>query len=143
MFLRVGKSVHLLSDVYLTPDRDETATKGFYKPIIFPNEFWHLREYYIELNSTTPSLPLQITFQPMSYFKFQLFASLTNGFKEAAKQQGAGASAELDELKRMLIETNPWFLALTGLVSVLHVVYVEPIIIFDQHGKLNEPVCSP
>ncbi|KAG6861851.1 hypothetical protein C0995_011148 [Termitomyces sp. Mi166 len=112
----------ILEHFYLTPDRDETATKGFYKPIIFPNEFWHLREYYIEINSTTPSLPLQITFQPMSYFKFQMFASLTNGFKEAAKQQGAGAGAELDELKRMLIETNPWFLALTGFVSILHVV---------------------
>ncbi|KAG6850622.1 hypothetical protein H0H93_010814 [Arthromyces matolae] len=104
------------TDVVLTPERDSTATKGFYRPIVYTNEFWHLREYYVELNSTTPSLPLQVTFQPMSYFKFQMFASLTSGFKEAAKQQGAAAGAELDELKRMLIETNPWFLALTGLI---------------------------
>lgn len=110
-------------DIYLIPDeRDESGTKGFYKPIIFPNEFWHLREHYVELNSTTPSLPLQIVFQPMSYLKFQMFAAITNGFKEAAKQQGAGAGAELDEIKRMLLETNPWFLGLTGLVSILHVV---------------------
>ncbi|KAG6891698.1 hypothetical protein C0992_010101 [Termitomyces sp. T32_za158] len=113
----------ILEHLHLTSERDETATKGFYKPIIFPNEFWHLREYYIEINSTTPSLPIQITLQPMSYFKFQMFASLTSGFKEAVKQQGAGAGAEFDELKRMLIETNPWFLALTGLVSILHVVF--------------------
>lgn len=73
---------------------------------------------------TTGTLPLQITFQPMSYFKFQMFASLTHGFNEAAKQQGASASAELDEIKRMLIETNPWFLGVTALVSVLHVMYV-------------------
>ncbi|KAG6868756.1 hypothetical protein C0993_011025 [Termitomyces sp. T159_Od127] len=121
--VKVSLPLPILEHLHLTPERDETATKGFYKPIIFPNEFWHLREYYIEINSTTPSLPIQITFQPMSYFKFQMFASLTSGFKEAVKQQGAGAGAEFDELKRMLIETNPWFLALTGFVSILHVVF--------------------
>lgn len=54
-----------------------------------------------------------------------MFAAMTNGFKEAAKAQGAGAGAELDEVKRMLIETNPWFLALTGFVSLLHVLCVH------------------
>lgn len=56
----------------------------------------------------------------MSFMKFQVFASMTHGFNEAAKQQG-GAGAELDEVKRMLTETNPWFLALTAFVSFLHV----------------------
>jgi len=70
-------------------------------------------------------MPLQITFQPMSFMKFQMFASMTHGFKEAAKQQGASAGAELDEIKRMLLETNPYFLGLTALVSVLHMVYAS------------------
>jgi len=110
--------------IHLIPgERDETGTKGFYKPIIFPNEFWHLRSSYVEVNMTTTTLPLQITFQPMSYFKFQIFASMTHGFNEAAKQQGGGSGAELDEIKRMLTETNPWFLGLTGLVSLLHVIF--------------------
>ncbi|KAJ7223955.1 cleft lip and palate associated transmembrane protein [Mycena rebaudengoi] len=114
----------ILEHLALVPDkRDETGTKGFYKPIVFPNEFWHLRSHYVELNSTTPTLPLQIVFQPMSFMKFQIFASMTHGFKEAAKTQGSGAGAELDEVKRMLLETNPWFLGLTGLVSILHVVF--------------------
>jgi Cleft lip and palate transmembrane protein 1 (CLPTM1) len=56
----------------------------------------------------------------MSFMKFQMFASMTHGFNEASKS-GQGAS-EIDELKRMLLETNPWFLGLTGLVSILHVV---------------------
>ncbi|KAF9266255.1 cleft lip and palate transmembrane 1, partial [Marasmius fiardii PR-910] len=114
----------LRDHVHLIPGRrDSTGTRGYYKPIIFPNEFWHLKSHYIELNSTTPEMPLQIVFQPMSFMKFQLFASMTHGFNEAAKQQGAGASAELDEVKRMLLETNPWFLALTATVSILHVVF--------------------
>lgn len=94
-------------------------------PIIFPNDFWHLRSQYIEINETTPALPLQIVFQPMSFMKFQMFASVSHGFTEAAKQQGGGASAELDEIKRMLVETNPYFLGLTAVVSMLHVVCVR------------------
>ena len=62
----------------------------------------------------------------MSYFKFQMFASLGFGFNEAAKQQGGAGTAEIDEIKRMLVETNPYFLLLTATVSVLHEVYVYP-----------------
>jgi hypothetical protein len=110
-------------DIHLVrEERDETGKKGFYKPIVFVNEFWHLRSHYVEVNETTPTLPLQITFQPMSFFKFQIFTSMTAGFDEAAKQQGSSGASELDEVKRMLLETNPWFLGLTGLVSMLHVV---------------------
>ncbi|THV08204.1 cleft lip and palate associated transmembrane protein [Dendrothele bispora CBS 962.96] len=114
----IAEHIHLVPRM-----RDETGTKALYKPIIFPNEFWHLRSHYVELNLTTPSMPLQIIFQPMSYMKFQMFASMTHGFKEAAKQQGASAGAEMDEIKRMLLETNPYFLGLTALVSVLHMVF--------------------
>ena len=111
------------TDVHLVPGlRDETGIDGYYNPIIFPNEFWHLRSQYVEINDTTTMVPLQVVFQPMSYFKFQMFASMTFGFQEAVKQQGGGSAAEIDEVKRMLIETNPWFLGLTGIVSVLHVV---------------------
>jgi Cleft lip and palate transmembrane protein 1 (CLPTM1) len=118
----------LHTDIHLLPGRrDHTGTNGFYMPVIFPNEFWHLRSQYIEVNSTMPSLPLRIVFQPISYFKFQLFASMNFGFQEAAKQQG-GNGAEFDEVKRMLVETNPWFLGLTGIVSILHVVYVVVLI---------------
>ena len=110
-------------DISLVPGkRDQTGQTGFYNPIVFPNEFWNLRSQYVEINATTPVLPLQITFQPMSYWKFQLFSSLTFGFQQAIQQNGATSASELDEIKRMLVETNPWFLGLTGLVSVLHVV---------------------
>lgn len=56
--------------------------------------------------------------------KFQIYASLTAGFEEAAKNNKQTGSAELDELKRMLTETNPYLLILTAVVSVLHMVYV-------------------
>ena len=58
----------------------------------------------------------------MSYWKFNIFAALTQSFADAAKQQGASSASEIDEVKRMLVETNPYFLGLTALVSMLHVV---------------------
>lgn len=61
----------------------------------------------------------------MTYWKFQLFATMTASFQEAAKQQGSAGGAEMDEIKRMLVETNPWFLGLTAAVSILHVMYVS------------------
>jgi hypothetical protein len=85
----------------------------------------------VEINTTTPVLPLQVTFQPMSYWKFTVFASMTASFAEAAKQQGSAGVGELDEVKRMLVETNPWFLGLTAIVSILHVVCVSP---FNRHS---------
>ena len=113
------------SDVYLVPNLHHGAGTGdLYEPIIFPNDFWHLRSQYFEINETTTTVPLNIVFQPMSYFTFQLFASMGHGFNEAAKQQGASSGAEIDEIKRMLVETNPWFLGLTAVVSILHVVLV-------------------
>jgi hypothetical protein len=113
----------LLLDVRLIPDqRDSTGTQGYYLPIVFPNDFWHISSQYTAINITTPILPLQITLQPISYFKFQIFASMSQGFDEAAKKQGSSGGAELDEVKRMLVETNPWLLGVTALVSVLHMV---------------------
>ncbi|VDC07280.1 unnamed protein product [Peniophora sp. CBMAI 1063] len=114
----VKEHVHLIPNA-----RDDTGRFGYYYPVVFPNEFWHLRSHLIELNETTTKLPLQVTYQALSYMKFQLFASLTAGFDQAAQQQGGASGAELDEIKRVLLETNPWYLGLTGLVSVLHVVF--------------------
>lgn len=118
-----------LPDVQLYAESDQSGTKIHYKPIVFPNDFWLLRSQFAEINSTTPQLPLQVTFQSMTYWKFQIFASMTQGFDDAAKQGGSASGAELDEIKRMLVETNPWFLGLTALVSVLHMVYVSSVIV--------------
>ena len=94
--------------------RDQTGTKGIYKPIIFPNDYWHLRSQYLEVNETTPRVPLRVEFQPMSYFKLQMFASLGFGFNEAAKQQGGAGTAEIDEIKTN-VGCGPFFRTLRTL----------------------------
>ncbi|KAG8793103.1 hypothetical protein FRC17_008498, partial [Serendipita sp. 399] len=125
---QIAPVIYPHEDISITGERDDTQRNTFYRPIIFPNDFWHLREQEVEINATYPQdpneklvLPLSVTFQPMSYTKMQIYASMTHGFEEAAKN--GQAAGELDEIKRMLVETNPWFLALTGTVSVLHMVF--------------------
>jgi len=64
-------------------------------------------------------LPLRINFYPLSYIKLQLYSSLDLSMKQQTGMMG-GTGAELDEVKRMLIETNPYLLLLTVAVSLLH-----------------------
>lgn len=55
--------------------------------------------------SSTGSIPLQV------------YSVMEEAF---AKQQEMGTGGELDEVKRMLIETNPILLIATFVVSILH-----------------------
>lgn len=51
--------------------------------------------------------------------KFQMYAALDIGTKKQTGMMGS-TGGELDEVKRMLVETNPYLLALTVIVSCLH-----------------------
>lgn len=52
--------------------------------------------------------------------KFSLFAQMTASFEEAAK---SGTGSEMDEIKRMLTETNVYLLITTVVVTILHMVF--------------------
>lgn len=56
---------------------------------------------------------------PLSQMKFQMYAAMDIGTKKQTGMLGS-TGGELDEVKRMLIETNPYLLALTVIVSCLH-----------------------
>ncbi|TIC00309.1 cleft lip and palate transmembrane 1 [Wallemia mellicola] len=94
---------------------------GYHYPIIYPNDFWLLRNQFVELNETIDVVPLHISLSSLSFFKFNIYANIHAGMEEQAQTQGTGG--ELDEFKRMLVETNPYFLALTALVTLLHTVF--------------------
>jgi hypothetical protein len=51
--------------------------------------------------------------------KLQMYSSLDIGMSKQSGMMGGGGG-ELDEVKRMLVETNPFLLALTVIVSCLH-----------------------
>lgn len=109
-----------------TGKRDATGKNGWYYPIVFMNDFWLLKEHMAELNSTVTSLPLHIDLKSTVWWKFQVYATLDESFKQASNNPGIGGSssgAEFEEMKRVLVDTNMYLLATTFLVSILHTVF--------------------
>lgn len=103
-----------------------------YLPILFVNDYWNMLRDYQPINNTTPELELYITFQPLSMFKWQLYAAQSMKNKWTSNMFGdlmsaGGGNEETDEdqdsIKETLLETNPYLLGLTIIISILHSVF--------------------
>ncbi|OLL23074.1 Cleft lip and palate transmembrane protein 1 [Neolecta irregularis DAH-3] len=111
----IAQHIHL----HPTNSRDETGKIGFYYPIVYHHEFWKLKDSFYPINSTLSNVPLHIRIQPLSFMKFQIFSTFDEGFKRQ-EAQGAPGMAEVQEMKRVILETNIWLLSATIIVSILH-----------------------
>ncbi|AAW45128.1 hypothetical protein CNBL2630 [Cryptococcus deneoformans B-3501A] len=105
---------------YTFVDGPTEGTKVYYPPI-FANDFWLMKESLSPINESTKTLPLHISYHALSNMKHQIYASMTMSFEQAAAQGGGGV--EFDEIKRTLLETNPWLLITTAIVTLLHTVF--------------------
>ena len=100
-----------------------------YMPIVFVNDYWNMLRDYQPINSTTKSLELTLTYQPLSLFKFQLYAAQgmrnkwTSSMFGDALSGGDEPDEDQDSLKETLLETNPYLLGITFVVSILHTVF--------------------
>ncbi|ESS67246.1 hypothetical protein TCDM_04014 [Trypanosoma cruzi Dm28c] len=95
-----------------------------YLPLVYINNFWVLRDHLLEINATTAASPLNftITISPLPLWKFALYVQ----FEESMKQNqelGLAKPEDLDETKRIFLETNPYFLGLTLIVTLLHMLF--------------------
>ncbi|KAI9843029.1 MAG: hypothetical protein M1837_006660 [Sclerophora amabilis] len=113
-----------------TGARDASGQNGWYYPILFVNTFWQLRDHMTELNSTVKRLPLHINLNNQNNWKFSIFASIDEGMKQTQKKAASGGpmpaggdGSEFEEIKRILLDTNSYLLATTGIVSLLHTVF--------------------
>eukprot|EP00873_Tetraselmis_striata_P043543 jgi/Tetstr1/463807/TSEL_008622.t1 len=95
---------------------------GHYYPTIWFNDFWLLREHLLPLNSSVAEVDLFLELDYAHVFKWQMLKSMDVAF---AQQQDFGAMGEneAEMIKRIFIESNPYFLALTMAVSLLHTVF--------------------
>ncbi len=118
--VNIGQLTPLLKPHYTLAPTAEGVPHAYYPPL-FPNDFWLLRENMLPINSSDATLPLHVTYAPISHMKFQLFATMTQSMDQAAAQQGS--QGEMDEIKRMLTETSPWLLVTTAIVTVLHMLF--------------------
>lgn len=99
-----------------------TDDKKFYKPVLFANDFWNMARDYKPLNE---SLSLQITFQPLSLFKWQLYAAQRTRqmWNIWGDNEPGQSDEEQDTLKETLLDTNPYLLGITVIVSIIHSVF--------------------
>lgn len=100
-----------------------------YLPTVFYNDYWNMLREYMPINSTTPVLELNLSFQPLSLFKWQLYAAQTmrnkwtNNIFGEALAGGTETDEDQDSLKETLLETNPILLGMTIAVSILHSIF--------------------
>lgn len=113
-----------------TGARDASGQNGWYYPTFFLNTFWQLRSHMTELNSTVTRLPLRISLQNLQNWKFSLYASVDEGMKQKQKEAAYGGpvstggdGSEFEMVKEILLDTNPYLLTTTGIVSILHMIF--------------------
>ncbi|KAJ6645868.1 Cleft lip and palate transmembrane protein 1 [Pseudolycoriella hygida] len=112
-------------DEYVTFD----VSGKTYFPILFANDYWNMLRDYQPINSTIKTLDLYLTFQPLSMFKWQLYAAQamknkwTSNILGDAFAGGEEQDEDQDSIKETLLETNPYLLGLTILISILHSVF--------------------
>ncbi|KAJ1918558.1 hypothetical protein IWQ60_007470 [Tieghemiomyces parasiticus] len=100
---------------------DPVTQHRLYAPLLYTNRFWILEANLQPVNVTTPTLPLNLHVYPISFFKLQFYATMQEQMKQQLSLMGGmTGGGEFDEFKRMLVETNPWLLGITVLVTLLH-----------------------
>ncbi|XP_040996670.1 cleft lip and palate transmembrane protein 1 homolog [Juglans microcarpa x Juglans regia] len=106
----------------VAPYLNVEPSTGDYYPTIFFNEFWLLKDKLIPLNETVTELPLNLEVGPISMTKWQIFLQIDQSF-QIHRSYGSMLEGEADELKRVFLEGNPYLLAITMVVSMLHSVF--------------------
>ncbi|KAK4505347.1 hypothetical protein PRZ48_003310 [Zasmidium cellare] len=115
-----------------TGARDATGKNTWYYPVLYLNTFWQLKSQMIELNSTLPfeTLPINVDLSTLQTWAFSVMSSMDEGMKETARKAalgestpGGGDGSELEMIKETLLDTNPWLLGTTAVVSVLHMIF--------------------
>ncbi|XP_063621101.1 putative lipid scramblase CLPTM1 [Cydia splendana] len=105
--------------IYFVPDGK------YYKPAVFLNDYWNMMRDYVPINSSTTTLELQLTYQPLSLFKWQLYTA--QAMRDKLSMFSALGAEEQDEeqdtVKELLLDTSPYLLALTISVSILHSIF--------------------
>ncbi|KAB5563110.1 cleft lip and palate transmembrane 1 [Coniochaeta sp. 2T2.1] len=112
-----------------TGARDGSGQNSWYYPILFVNTFWQLKSHMTLLNETVKTLPLHIDLDNLANWKFTTMASIELSSRETARnaaygQQlpGGGDGSEIEMVKEILLDTNPILLAITVVVSILHII---------------------
>jgi hypothetical protein len=113
-----------------TTARDGSGQNGWYYPMLFVNTFWQLRTHMVELNSTVTRLPFHVDLNTQANWLFSIITSIEEGNKQTQRQVARGGpvpaggdGSEFEMFKEILLDSNPYLLMTTAVVSVLHMVF--------------------
>ncbi|KAL4445724.1 hypothetical protein ABPG77_008923 [Micractinium sp. CCAP 211/92] len=107
---------------HVAPLLEADPATSTYTPLIWFNDFWLLRDYLVPVNDTLSELTLHFELSSIASWKYMLMSQMDHSFS-MQKSWGAMSDGESDEVKRIFLEGNPYFLALTMAVSLLHSVF--------------------
>eukprot|EP00743_Colponemidia_sp_Colp-15_P009692 GILK01010604.1.p1 GENE.GILK01010604.1~~GILK01010604.1.p1 ORF type:complete len:555 (+),score=91.47 GILK01010604.1:32-1666(+) len=113
---RQGIPYHVYNGLHLMP------TSTSYQPPIIADPFCDLRTSPFPINRTVTELPLRIQFSPLGYGKWVFMQQMTNALSIHESTLGVKGE-ELDSIRRMFTDTSPTLLAVTMIVSVLHLFF--------------------
>jgi len=98
-------------------DSDKLYPSDYY-PILYPSEFWMRHQDTFPVNGTLSNVTLTLYLQPIRMWKWQLMKQMEETWRIQDEQGGAAGGADL--IRTLLMDTNPWLLAITAIVSLLH-----------------------
>ena len=88
-------------------------------PIILSVDFWNLKEKSVPIHEFGQR-PFTINFELASFYKYTWMSHLTS---VSLAQESGPLEKEFDDIKRMFLESSPLLIAITFLVSVLHIIF--------------------
>ncbi|KAI1121012.1 cleft lip and palate transmembrane 1 [Nemania abortiva] len=112
-----------------TGARDGSGQNSWYYPVLFVNQFWQMKSHMMLLNDTVKTLPLRLDLGNLKNWQFNLMVTMDLNTKQQARQAAFGGSlpggsdgSEVELIKEILLDTNPWLLGVTVVVSVAHLI---------------------
>jgi len=93
-----------------------------YYPILYNSEFWISYGSLKEVNGTMKESVVDVTLEPVPMWKWQLQSGMVDNQRKQESFTGEEDDSN-DMLRTMLLETNPYLLVVTAIVSVLHTVF--------------------
>lgn len=92
-----------------------------YFPILYRSEFWTTTDQLKLVNETVTNHSVAIRMETVSMFKWNLMSQMEASWEQ--NSQGEDEDAANDIFRTMLLETNPYLLIVTAIVSLLHFVF--------------------
>ncbi|XP_069117157.1 putative lipid scramblase CLPTM1 [Argopecten irradians] len=97
-----------------------------YFPVLYFNQYWNLNTDYQPINDTVKVLNLTLTYSPISLLRWQMYAAQgmrSKWYANLGMDFIEDNDDDQDTIKTAFLETNPYLLALTIIISIVHSVF--------------------